>query len=116
MVLDKIDSKYIDKKLQKTVDKALSMFQKSSEITTEAIGSLSKTKDGIKSEYSDLDSVSDLIAKALGKDLTEKDQVEFKLGLVDLIDSVESKYIEDSKARSIINKVILALLMRFKAK
>ena len=111
-----MNDSYIDKKLKKIVDKAIAMFHSSGVSKGNISSGLSELQETNESGNTELDNVSDMLSKLLGKDLNEKDQMEFKIGLVELIDSVESKYIEDSKARGIINKVILALLMRFKGK
>ncbi|BDI54848.1 MAG: hypothetical protein [Asgard archaea virus SkuldV2] len=107
----KTDSDYIDKKLLKIVKKSFTMFN--SGLGKNSL-SLTKTSKSGGKKNSELESVSDMITKMLGKDLDEKETLEFKLGLIDLIDNVESKYIKDQTTRSIINKVLFALLARFK--
>lgn len=116
MALDDLDSNendYIDKKLVKTVDKALSMFG-SSGINRGV--KLPKIQNVVDPQYKELEGVSNLLSKMLGKDLEEKEVLEFKLGIMELINSVESKYIENASTRGIINKVILMVLMRLKFK
>jgi len=120
MELDSVDSnnknEFIDKKLQKIVNKSLALFSGSG-IGIKNVGSnLAIISDTDKIQNQELTNVSDMISKMLGSNLNEKDQMEFKLGLVELIDSVESKYIENPSTRNIINKVLLMLLSRFKAK
>ena len=116
MVLDDLDSKnndYIDKKLMKIVDKSLTMFSTSG--TNRGV-KLPKIKNLKDPQYKELEGVLDMLSKMIGGDLKEKEILEFKLGIMELIDNVESKYIPDASTRGIINKVLLMLLMRFKFK
>ena len=109
--LDSNDNDYIDKKLMKVVNKSLSMLSTSGGIRGVKLPKLLKTD---KSKDVGLESVSGMLSNLLGKDLGEKEQLEFKIGLMELIDNVESKYIESATTRGIINKVLFMLLMRFK--
>ena len=111
--LDSNENEYIDKKLKKIVDKSLSMFGTSG---IDRGLKLSKIKNPVDPQYKELNGVSDLLSKMLGKDLEEKEVIEFKLGIMELIDSVESKYIENAGTRNIINKVILMILLRLNFK
>lgn len=116
MELDDLESNgndFVDKKLMSTVEKSLSMFASSG--THRGIKA-PKISKGDQKKSLDLNNVSDMLSKMLGKDMEEKDQMEFKLGLMELLDSLESKYIENPTTRGILNKVIFMLLMRFKAK
>ena len=111
--LDSNDNDYIDKKLMKIVDKSLSMFGASG--ANRGV-KLPKIKNPIDPQYKELESVSDMLSKMIGGDLKEKEILEFKLGIMELIDNIESKYIPDASTRGIINKVLLMLLMRFQFK
>ena len=115
MDLEHLDSKsnsdYIDKKLLKIVKKSFTMFN--SGLGKNSL-SLAKTSKSGGKKNPELENVSNMITKMLGKDLDEKEILEFKLGLIDLIDNLESKYIEDQTSRNIINKVLFLLLARFK--
>lgn len=111
--LESNDNDYIDKKLMKMVNKSLSMFGTSGTNRGVKLPKIPNVKDP---QYQELEGVSDLLSKMLGRDLEEKEVIEFKLGIMELIDSVESKYIENAGTRNIINKVILMILLRLKFK
>lgn len=107
--LDSNDNDYIDKKLVKIVNKSLSMFGTSG---MNRRVKLPKIANPVDPQYKELEGVSNMLSKMLGGDLEEKEVIEFKLGIMELIDSVESKYIENASTRGIINKVILMILMK----
>ena len=111
--LDSNENDYIDKKLMKVVNKSLSMFSASGSNRGIKLPKLLKTG---KAKDGGLESVSDMLTNLLGKDLGEKEQLEFKIGLMELIDNVESKYVESATTRGIINKVLFMLLMKVKFK